>query len=450
MPEVRCLPKAGRTETASGEAVSRTVSDEARRPQDETESVGQGLLERAFARGNLQRAWKRVKANKGAAGVDGLDINQTAEHLLTEWAATRQRLLSGVYRPNPVRRVIIPKPDGGERELGIPTVTDRLIQQALLQVLQPLLDPTFSKHSYGFRPGRSAQDAVLAAQRYVTSGRRVVVDVDLEKFFDRVDHDILIGRLRKRIADRAVIRLIRAYLDAGTMSSGVIEKRRCGAPQGGPLSPLLANVLLDEVDRELERRGHCFVRYADDANVYVRSLKAGQRVMALLKRWYEKLHLSVNESKSAVASAFGRKFLGYALWASRGEAKRAVSYKARKQFKLRIRWLTRRSGGRSLQQIVDGLRPYMLGWKAYFGLSQTPKVWRELDEWIRHRLRAIQLKQWKRGTTTYRALRALGASQETARKVAGNARRWWRNSRMALNRELSIAWFDSLGLPRLS
>jgi RNA-directed DNA polymerase len=430
--------------------VRSPVSDEVNRPQDESDNAGQGLLERVFARENLKRAWKRVKANKGAAGVDGLDIEQTAEHLLTQWAAIREQLLSGIYRPSPVRRVVIPKPDGGERELGIPTVTDRLIQQALLQVLQPLLDPTFSEHSYGFRPGRCAQDAVLAAQRYVSSGRKVVVDVDLEKFFDRVDHDILIDRLRKRIADRAVIRLIRAYLDAGTQINGAVEKSRCGAPQGGPLSPLLANVLLDEVDRELERRGHCFVRYADDANVYVRSRRAGQRVMALLKRLYEKLHLSVNESKSAVASAFGRKFLGYAFWASPQGVKRAVAVKARKQFKHRIRELTRRSGGRSLRQVVGNLRPYLLGWKAYFMLSQTPTVWRQLDEWIRHRLRAIQLKQWRRGPTIYRELRALGASQRIAQKVAGNSHRWWHNSRLDLNRVLNIAWFDSLGLVRLS
>lgn len=437
-------------EITSGETVRSPASDEVNRPQDESDNAGQRLLERAFARENLKRAWKRVKANKGAAGVDGLDIEQTAEALLTQWPVICEQLLSGVYRPSPVRRVVIPKPDGGERELGIPTVTDRLIQQALLQVLQPLLDPTFSEHSYGFRPGRCAQDAVLAAQRYVSSGRQVVVDVDLEKFFDRVDHDILIDRLRKRIAERAVIRLVRAYLDAGTLINGVIEKSRYGAPQGGPLSPLLANVLLDEVDRELEHRGHCFVRYADDANVYVRSHKAGQRVMILLRRLYEKLHLSVNESKSAVASAFGRKFLGYAFWCTRDEVKRAVSQKAQKQFKQRIRQFTRRSCGRSLQQVVDLLRPYLLGWKAYFKLSQTPGVWRELDKWMRHRLRAIQLKQWKRGTTTYRELRALGASKEVAQKVACNTRRWWDNSRWALNWVLNLAWFDRLGLPRLS
>ncbi len=437
-------------EITSGEAVRSLVSDEVNRPQDEPDNTGQGLLKRAFTRENLKRAWKRVKANKGAAGVDGLDIEQTAEHLLTQWPTICEQLLSGVYRPGPVRRVVIPKPDGGQRELGIPTVTDRLIQQALLQVLQPLLDPTFSEHSFGFRPGRSAQDAVLAAQRHVSSGRKVVVDVDLEKFFDRVDHDILIDRLRKRIADRAVIWLIRAYLDAGTLINGVIEKSRCGAPQGGPLSPLLANVLLDEVDRELEHRGHCFVRYADDANVYVRSRRAGQRVMALLKRLYERLHLNVNESKSAVASAFGRKFLGYAFWASAQGVKRTVAVKARKQFKQRVRELTRRSGGQSMRQVVENLRPYLLGWKTYFGLSQTPKVWRGLDEWMRHRLRAIQLKQWRRGPTIYRELRALGASSQSARKVAANSYSWWRNSRFELNRVLDVAWFDRLGLVRLS
>lgn len=437
-------------EATSGEAVRNPTSDEVNCPQNEPYNAGQGLLERAFARENLKRAWKRVKANKGAAGVDGLDIDQTAEYLLTQWSAIREQLMSGIYRPSPVRRVIIPKPDGGQRELGIPTVTDRLIQQALLQILQPLLDPTFSEHSYGFRPGRCAQDAVLAAQRHVSSGRKVVVDVDLEKFFDRVDHDILMDRLRRRIADRSVIRLIRAYLDAGALVDGVVEKQRCGAPQGGPLSPLLANVLLDEVDRELERRGHCFVRYADDANVYVRSRRAGQRVMALLKRLYEQLHLSVNESKSAVASAFGRKFLGYAFWASPQGVKRAVAVKARKQFKQRIRELTRRSGGRSMRQVVENLRPYLLGWKTYFGLSQTPKIWRELDEWIRHRLRAIQLKQWRRGPTIYRELRALGASSQSARKVAANSFSWWRNSRFELNRVLNVAWFDRLGLVRLS
>jgi group II intron reverse transcriptase/maturase len=392
-----------------------------------------------------------VRANKGAAGVDGRDIDQTARHLATAWPGIRERLLKGTYRPDPVRRVTIPKPDGGERELGIPTVTDRLIQQALLQVLQPILDPTFSEHSYGFRPGRRAQDAVLAAQAYVQSGRRVVVDVDLEKFFDRVNHDILIDRLSKRIGNAGVIRLIRAYLDSGIMSDGVVRQRYQGTPQGGPLSPLLANVLLDEVDKELERRGHCFVRYADDANVYVRSRRAGERVMALLRRLYGQLSLTVNEAKSAVASAFGRKFLGYSFWvAGGGEVKRKVAEKPLATFKQRVRQLTHRSGGRSMQGVVDGLRPYLLGWKAYFGLAQTPSVWRTLDKGLRHRLRAIQLKQWKRGSTMYRELRTLGANADVARRVAANSRRWWRNSAMLLNGVLNNAWFDRLGLPRLS
>lgn len=436
----------------SGEAVIRSVSDEALRPRGETDSTGQGLLYRALARGNLQRAWKRVKANKGAAGVDGLSIEQTAERLLTEWAGIRAQLLSGLYRPSPVRRVMIAKPDGSQRELGIPTVTDRLIQQALLQVLQPLLDPGFSEHSYGFRPGRRAHDAVLAAQAYVQSGRRIVVDVDLEKFFDRVNHDILIERLRKRVPDQGVLRLIRAYLNSGILDGGLVMQRHEGTPQGGPLSPLLANVLLDEVDKELERRGHCFVRYADDCNVYVHSRRAGERVMALLRRLYARLRLRINEAKSRVSSVFaGRKFLGYSFWvAPKGVIKRTVAKKALETFKQRVRQLSRRSCGRSLQQVVERLSSYLEGWKDYYRLAQTSRVWQMLDEWLRHRLRAIQLKQWKQGKTMFRELRALGASRTVAQRVAANSRRWWCNSGKLLNRVLNLAWFDRLGLARLS
>ncbi len=409
------------------------------------------MLEAALTRENLNRAWKRVKANKGAAGVDGLDIEQTAQVMPTKWPDIRRSLLAGSYRPQPVRKVMIPKPDGSQRELGIPTVLDRLIQQALLQVLQPLIDPGFSEHSHGFRPGRRAHDAVKAARAYVQSGKRVVVDVDLTKFFDRVNHDILIDRLQRRIEDAGVIRLVRAYLNAGIMDGGVIAERHLGTPQGGPLSPLLANVLLDEVDKALEVRGYSFARYADDCNVYVGSIKAGERVMALLRRQYARLKLQINEDKSAVASALGRKFLGYELWVARGrEVKCAVARKAMDNFKAGIRQRTRRSGGRSMEHVVQNLRAYLLGWKAYFGMAQTPRVWRGLDEWLRHRLRALQLKHWKRGGTIYRELKARGATHDVAKQVAGNGRRWWRNSAKLLNSVLTIAWFDQLGLPRLS
>ena len=454
MPE-----QSGRVGVAHGEAVRDLISDEACDPLAEHPGTGSakskagtgGLLEKALTRENLQAAWKRVKANKGAAGVDGLDIEQTAQVIRNHWPDIRQQLLAGTYRPSPVRKVMIPKSDGSQRELGIPTVLDRLIQQALLQVLQPLIDPTFSQHSHGFRPGRRAHDAVKAARGYVQSGKRVVVDVDLEKFFDRVNHDILIDRLSKRIEDGGVIRLIRAYLNAGIMDGGVAMERQKGTPQGGPLSPLLANVLLDEVDKVLEARGYSFARYADDCNVYVGSRKAGERVMALLRRLYAGLKLQINEAKSAVGSALGRKFLGYALWVAKGkEVKCKVAEKPMHNFKARIRQLTRRSGGRSMSEVVEKLRPYLLGWKAYFGLAQTPRVWRELDEWLRHRLRAIQLKHWKRPRTIYRELKALGASEDVAKQVAVNSRRWWRNSAKLLNSVLTIAYFDQLGLPRLS
>lgn len=443
--------RAERLEAGRGEAASQSRRDEATCPRPLPQNMGPGLLEAALARENLQAAWKRVKANKGAAGADGLSIEQTAAYLRTAWPAIRAQVLAGTYRPQPVRRVTIPKPEGGERELGIPTVTDRLIQQALLHVLQPLLDPTFSDHSHGFRPGRSAHGAVLAAQSHVQSGRRIVVDVDLERFFDRVNHDILIDRLRKRVTDERVIRLIRAYLSSGIMDHGMVQERVMGTPQGGPLSPLLANVLLDEVDKELERRGHCFVRYADDCNVYVRSRRAGERVLALLRRLYGRLHLSINEGKSAVASVFGRKFLGFSFWmAPGGVIKRGVADKPLKTFKRRVRQLTRRSGGRSMPQVAERLRAYVLGWKAYFRLAQTPRVFNDLGEWMRHRVRAIQLKHWKRGKTIYKALSAMGAKPDVARRIAANSRRWWRNSGMLLNSVLTLKWMDALGIPRLA
>ncbi|MFQ5530500.1 MAG: group II intron reverse transcriptase/maturase [Gemmatimonadota bacterium] len=442
----------GRSGRRQGEALSETGRDEAGSARHDREGSGRGdLLKQALAKENLVLAWKRVKANRGSAGVDGLAIDATADYLKSHWPRIRAELYAGRYRPQLVRRVQIPKPGGSVRELGIPTVTDRLIQQALLQVLQPRIDPTFSEHSYGFRPGRRAHDAVLKAQRYVQDGYRVVVDVDLEKFFDRVNHDVLMHRLSKLIEDKAVLRLIRQYLEAGVMHNGVAMERYEGTPQGGPLSPLLANVLLDEVDKELERRGHRFVRYADDCNVYVRSQKAGERVLRGMRKLYQRLHLKVNEAKTAVTCAFGRKFLGYCLWLGPvGDVRRAVAGEAIKAFKRRIRQITRRTCGRSLSEVTTELRRYLPGWKEYFRLAQTPKILRGLDEWLRHRLRALQLKHWRRGTTAYRQLRAMGASKDQAARVAAGNRRWWRTSRLELNQLMPIAYFNRLGVPRLS
>lgn len=336
-------------------------------------------------------------------------------------------------------------------ETCIPTVVDRLIQQALLQILQPQIDPTFSDFSYGFRPGRSAHDAVLRAQRCVQEGFQIVVDVDLEKFFDRVNHDILMNRLARHVSDKAVLRLIRRYLQAGVMTDGVILDRVEGTPQGGPLSPLLANVLLDEVDKSLEKRGHRFARYADDCNVYVRSQKAGERVLRSLRKLYEKLHLRVNEKKTEVGSVFGRKFLGYCLrrW-SGNTVKLAVAPKALNTFKQRIRFITRRVGGRSMAQVAEQMRAYLPGWKAYFSLAQTPQTFKDLDSWIRHRLRAIQLKHWRTGTAIYRGLRRLGATHELAALVAGAGNRWWHCSLSDIHRVLTVSYFDNLGIPRLT
>jgi len=444
--------KPERTETRQGETLQGIGRDEAGLAQHEPEGLGRtDLLTQVVARANMVLAWKRVKANRGSAGVDGLTIDATIEYLKIEWPRIREELQTGKYWPQPLRWVQIPKSGWGKRDLGIPTVIDRLIQQALLQVLQPLIDPTFSESSYGFRPGRRAHDAVLQAQRYVQEGYRVVVDVDLEQFFDRVNHDVLMDRLAKRIDDKVVLRLIRRYLEAGIMVHGVVTERYEGTPQGGPLSPLLANVLLDEVDQELEQRGHRFVRYGDDCNVYVRSQKAGERVLKGMRKLYERLHLKVNESKTAVTRAYGRKFLGFHFWAGPGmEIKRAVAYKAIATFKKRIRQITRRSSGRSLTEVVEELRRYMLGWKAYFKLAQTPGIFQKLDEWLRHRLRALQLKHWRRGTTVYRELRKMGASEIQAAKVAANARRWWHNSRIEMNRLMPISYFESIGVPRLS
>jgi group II intron reverse transcriptase/maturase len=407
-------------------------------------------MELALTRPNLKAALKRVRKNKGGPGIDGMRTEDLLAYLWKNWDAIRGQLLAGTYQPSPVRRHQIPKSGGGMRELGIPTVLDRFIQQALLQVLQPGFDASFSKHSYGFRPKRSAHDAVRAAKRYVEEGRRVVVDVDLEKFFDRVNHDVLMGKLAKRIRDRRVLGLIRRYLEAGVMAEGIVMERSEGTPQGGPLSPLLANVLLDEVDKELEKRGHTFVRYADDCNVYVRSPRAGQRVRELLRRLFGRLRLRVNESKSAVDLAKNRKVLGYSFYDAPGrKVKLRVAGKPLTVLKTRIRRITRRTGGRSMTQVIEELREYLPGWLNYFSLAETPTPLADLDKWIRHRLRSLYLKQWKRGPTAYRRLRAYGTPPHVAALVAANMRRRWKVSRHALNAALPNYHFDALGLPRL-
>lgn len=441
------LPLEGRGEAPRGkrseEAPTATHGDE--------RSGASDLMERVVQRPNLQAALKRVKKNKGSPGIDGMTVEELPAYLRANWLQLREQLLTGRYQPSAVRRATIPKSGGGERELGIPTVLDRFIQQALLQVLQPRIDPSFSEHSYGFRPGRRAHDAVCRAQRLIQEGRRVVVDVDLEKFFDRVNHDVLMNRLGKRIADRRVLVLIRRYLEAGILGNGVVVERYEGTPQGGPLSPLLANVLLDEVDKELERRGHAFVRYADDCNVYVRSKRAGERVMALMKRLYAKLRLRINESKSAIDFAWNRKILGYSFWNGRDRTiKRRVSAKALSAMKERVRLITRRTRGRSIEHVVEDLRGYLVGWKQYFKLAETPRVFADLDEWIRHRLRALHLKQWKRPTKMYDELRARGLSAVAARRVAANPRSWWKNSAMSIHIALPNRYFDELGVPKLA
>ena len=414
-------------------------------------------MEVALTRENLHKAWKRVKANKGAAGSDELDIEQTAEVLRRRWSDIRQALLAGTYRPAPVRRVMIPKPDGSQRELGIPTVLDRLIQQALLQVLQPLIDPSFSEHSHGFRPARRAHDAVKAARAYVQAGKRVVVDVDLSKFFDRVNHDILMDRLGKRIDDAGVIRLVRAYLNAGIMDGGVVLERHLGTPQGGPLSPLLANVLLDEVDKALEARGYSFARYADDCNVYVGSQRAGQRVMDNLTRFIEgRLRLKVNLSKSAVARPEERHFLGFRLRREphSGETEVYLSKRTIDRAHQKIRELTPRNWGQSLRDCIRGLNAYLTGWFGFFRICTEAgaREFQSLDGRIRRRLRAIVLKQWKSKRIQAKQLIRLGVNRWLVWNTLYKGRRslWFLSHTEPVDRGLRTAYFAKRGLVSLT
>ncbi len=438
----------GRGEAPMAASQGTEPSMAGREPESRAEDAR--LMEEVVGRTNVKAALRRVKSNKGAPGADGMTVEELEGWLREHWPALREELLSGRYRPQPVRRVEIPKPGGGMRMLGIPTVVDRFVQQALVQVLQGRLDPQFSAHSFGFRPGRSAHQAVAQAQEYIAEGYDWVVDIDLEKFFDRVNHDILMGRLAKRVGDRRVLRVIRAFLNAGVMEDGLVSPTDEGTPQGGPLSPLLSNVLLDDLDRELEKRGLRFVRYADDCNIYVRSPRAGERVMGSVTRWLEKkLKLRVNRDKSAVARPWKRKFLGFS---STGERKprRRISPQSVVRFKEKVRSLTRRSGGRSVEAVVTRLASYLRGWLGYYGFCETPSVLRELEGWVRRRLRSLLWKQWKVGRTRERELLRRGVSAELAWGTAGSAHGVWRMSRArALHVALPAAYFAELGLPAL-
>ena len=408
------------------------------------------LLEEVLEGENLRIALRRVTSNRGSAGIDGMTVEELPEYLKQHWPGIKEALLEGKYKPQAVRRVEIPKPGGGVRKLGVPTVLDRLIQQALMQVLQGQWDKTFSEHSYGFRPGKSAHQAVAKAQQYIEQGYRWVVDIDLEKFFDRVNHDRLMSRIAKRVQDRRVLKLIRAFLDSGVMENGLVSPTREGVPQGGPLSPLLSNLVLDELDRELSRRGHRYVRYADDANLYVRSQRAGERVMQGITTFLaQKLKLKVNREKSAVDRPWNRKFLGFTFHRTRkGRNTRAPAPESVKRFKDKIRVMTRRSGGRSLKQVIAQLKPYLIGWMNYFGYAEVKTPFQELDSWIRRRLRCMVWKQW--GSRRYRRLRAKGVNQYTAWVTSKSGHGPWRLSHApAVQQALGCKFFQELGLPSL-
>jgi RNA-directed DNA polymerase len=409
------------------------------------------LMEEVCERENLKEAWRQVKANKGSGGIDGMTIEELDDYLKQHWPAIREQLFNGTYEPQPVRRVEIPKPDGGGvRKLGIPSVLDRFIQQAVMQVLQRRWDRTFSPGSYGFRPGRSAHQAVAQAQQYIAEGYGWCVDLDLEKVFDRVNHDKLMGQVARRVEDKRLRKLIRAFLNAGVMENGLVSPSVEGVPQGGPLSPLLSNLVLDELDRELERRGLRFVRYADDCNIYVRSERAGQRVMNSITRFItKKLKLKVNETKSAIARPQERKFLGFSFSAG-PEVKRVIAPKALERFKQRIREITRRAKSVSIEATIAELAPYLRGWRSYFGFCQTPEVLRSLTGWVRRRLRCALWRQWKTPRRRRAALLELGARPRLASSMAGSGRGpWYLALTHTLHVWLSKAYFHSLGLPSL-
>jgi len=431
-------PEDHRPERSGGPAPDDTSAHPARR----------GLWEDVFSRENLGRALRRVEQNAGAAGIDGMSTKELRPWLRQHWPQVRATLDAGTYRPQPVRRVMIPKPAGGQRPLGVPTVLDRLVQQAVAQVLEPLFEPHFSDHSFGFRPGRSAHQAVERARQFIADDAAWVVDVDLDAFFDRVQHDALMARIARRVCDKQVLTLVRRFLEAGVMADGGWQASEEGTPQGSPLSPLLANIMLDDLDHELERRGHRFVRYADDLRVYVRSERAGQRVMASIAAFIEqRLKLRVNRRKSAVAPATTRPFLGFGFYRRDGRVKIGVSPKARRRAKDRLRQLTARNWGVSMERRIHALNRFTVGWTAYFALADGERPFRDLDEWLRRRLRQVRWKEWKRPKTRWRNLRALGANERQAREWALSRKGPWRVAgSWILNTTLTAAHWRSLGL----
>jgi len=405
------------------------------------------VWEAVFERENMRTALKRVESNKGAAGVDGMEVKDLSGYLKAHWLEVREALESGKYRPSPVRRVEIPKPDGGVRQLGIPTVLDRLIQQAIAQVLTPMFEAGFSPYSYGFRPGRSAHQAVQKAQEYIQEGYDWVVDIDLEKFFDRVNHDMLMARVARVVKDKRVLKLIRAYLESGVMMNGVVMETEEGTPQGGPMSPLLSNIMLNDLDKELEERGHKFVRYADDCNIYVKTQRAGERVLGSVKKNLEKkLKLKVNPKKSKVERATRAKFLGFSFFKRKGEVLVRIANRTKGRFMDRVRNLTRRTRSGKLEDIVSEINRYLRGWIAYYRLADTPSVYEGLDEWIRRRLRQMLWKRWKHGRTRYRELVKLGVPPERAALGAVGKSPWRMSLTPVINEALSNAYWQNTGL----
>jgi RNA-directed DNA polymerase len=419
--------------------------------QESLELWGDLKMEEVLTRENLSRALKRVKENKGAAGVDEMTVDDLESYLRREWPRLRKELLEGRYKPKAVRRVMIPKVDGGQRALGIPTVVDRLIQQALHQVISPIFENDFSESSYGYRPGKNAQQAVERARQYVAQGRRWVVDIDLEKFFDRVNHDILMDRVERKVKDERITKLIRSYLQAGIMEDGLTRASIEGTPQGGPLSPLLSNILLDDLDKELKRRGSAFCRYADDSNIYVHSRRAGERVKASVTKFlWEKLKLKVNEKKSAVARPWQRRFLGYTVTIDKATRLR-VSARSIKQFKDKLKDIFRSGGVCNIGRFIkEKLNPVIRGWKNYFQLSRVKWIFEELSGWIRRKLRVILWRQMKRGRTRAKRLRDRGLDEQRAWKSAYNGRGpWWNAGASHMNEAYPVRYFRELGLAEL-